>query len=102
MTREYMVVFEKGAKNWSAFSPDVEGCGSLGDDLDETRSQMREALKAYLDDAFQAGEPLPEARKTQVDFEEFDPEYATKQYVVEWLSVPLPESTSSTHQSQAA
>jgi predicted RNase H-like HicB family nuclease len=95
-----MVVFEKGAKNWSAFSPDVEGCGSLGDDLDETRSQMREALKAYLDDVFEAGEPLPEARKTQVNFEEFDPEYATKQYVVEWLSVPLPDS--STRQSQAA
>jgi predicted RNase H-like HicB family nuclease len=102
MTREYMVVFEKGVKNWSAFSPDVEGCGSLGDDLDETRSQMREALKAYLDDTFQAGEPLPEARKTQVDFEEFDPEYATKQYVVEWLSVALPESISTTRESQAA
>jgi predicted RNase H-like HicB family nuclease len=102
MTREYMVVFEKGAKNWSAFSPDVEGCGSLGDDLDETRSQMREALKAYLDDVFQAGEPLPEARKTQVDFEQFDPEYATKQYVVEWLSVPLPQSLSYTQASEAA
>ena len=102
MKREYMVVFEKGAKNWSAFSPDVEGCGSLGDGLDETRSNMREALKAYLDDTFKAGEPLPEALKTQVDFEEFDPEYATKQYVVEWLSVPLPGSIASTRQTQAA
>ncbi|MGD0831088.1 MAG: type II toxin-antitoxin system HicB family antitoxin [Terracidiphilus sp.] len=102
MTREYMVVFEKGATNWSAFSPDVPGCGSMGDDLDETRSQMREALKAYLDDTFQAGEPLPEARNTKVDFEEFDPEYATKQYVVEWLSVDLPESISSSRQSRAA
>ena len=74
----------------------------MGDDLDETRSQMREALKAYLDDTFQAGEPLPEARNTKVDFEEFDPEYATKQYVVEWLSVDLPESISSSRQSRAA
>ena len=102
MTREYMVVYEKGASNWSAFSPDVEGCGSLGDDLDQTRSQMREALKAYLDDALQAGEPIPEARKTHVNFEEFDPEYATKQYVVEWLAVPIPESIPSTRQTQAA
>jgi predicted RNase H-like HicB family nuclease len=102
MKREYMVIFEKGANNWSAFSPDVAGCGSLGDDLDETRAQMREALKAYLDDTFQAGEPLPEARNTKVDFEEFDPEYATKQYVVEWLSVDLPESISFTRQSRAA
>jgi len=100
MTREYMVVFEKGATNWSAFSPDVEGCGSLGNDLDETRSQMHEALKAYVEDVFQAGEPVPEARKTQVNFEEFDPEYATKRYVVEWLSVPLPDS--STRHSEAA
>jgi hypothetical protein len=55
-----------------------------------------------VDDAFQAGEPLPEARKTQVDFEEFDPEYATKQYVVEWLSIALPESNSTPRESQAA
>ena len=39
MTREYLVVYEKGTNNWSAFSPDVPGFGSVGDDLEETRKK---------------------------------------------------------------
>jgi predicted RNase H-like HicB family nuclease len=92
MTREYLVVYEKGVNNWSAFSPDVPGCGSLGDALEDTRANMREALELYLTDTVRAGEPIPEAVTTKVDFDEFDPDHETKQYFVEWLSVspPLP------------
>jgi len=90
MTREYLVVYEKGQENWSAFSPDIPGCGSLGDSLDETRSNLREAFELYLCETVKAGEPLPEATATSVDFEEFDPGHETKQYVVEWLGVTLP------------
>ena len=98
MTREYLVVYEKGANNWSAFSPDVPGCGSMGDDLEDTRASMREALELYLNESAKAGEPIPDAIATSVDFKEFDPEHETKQYVVEWLSVSLPI----TKESQAA
>ena len=90
MKREYLVVYEKGSENWSAFSPDIPGCGSLGDDLDETRSNMRDAVELYLDETVKAGEPIPEAGTTSVDFSEFDPEHETKQYVVEWLDVNIP------------
>jgi predicted RNase H-like HicB family nuclease len=91
MTREYLVVYERGATNWSAFSPDVPGCGSLGDSVEEVRASMREALELYLNESVKAGEPLPEATATTVDFEEFDPDHETKQYVVEWLPVTLPQ-----------
>jgi predicted RNase H-like HicB family nuclease len=94
MTREYLVVYEKGANNWSAFSPDVPGCGSLGDALEDTRANMREALELYLRQTAKAGEPLPEATATSVNFEEFDSDYKAKQYAVEWLSVALPQSSS--------
>jgi len=90
MKREYLVVYEKGRENWSAFSPDIPGCGSLGDTLGQTRSNMREAVDLYLDETMKAGEPLPEATATSVDFDEFDPGHETKQYVVEWLEVELP------------
>ena len=93
MTREYLVVYEKGATNWSAFSPDIPGCGSLGDTLDETRLNMREAMELYLNETANAGEPVPEAVATSVDFCEFDPNHQTKQYVVEWLAVQLPQSS---------
>ncbi|MFY9746882.1 MAG: type II toxin-antitoxin system HicB family antitoxin [Acidobacteriaceae bacterium] len=91
MTREYLVVYEKGERNWSAFSPDVPGCGSLGDTVEDTRANMREALELYLSESAKAGEPIPEATATTVDFEEFDPGHETKQYVVEWLRVSLPQ-----------
>lgn len=91
MTREYLVVYEKGEKNWSAFSPDVPGCGSLGDSVEETRDNMREALELYLAETAKAGEPIPPAVATAVDFEEFDPGHQTKQYFVEWLRIALPQ-----------
>jgi predicted RNase H-like HicB family nuclease len=102
MTREYLVVYEKGATNWSAFSPDLPGCGSLGKELEDTRANMREAMELYLSESAKAGEPLPEAAATSVDFEEFDPGREAKQYVVEWLAVSLPQSLAPTRTTQAA
>jgi predicted RNase H-like HicB family nuclease len=92
MTREYLVVYEKGESNWSAFSPDIPGCGSLGDSLDDARANMRDALELYLSETVKAGEPVPEATATSVDFNEFDPDHQT-QYVVEWLAVQVPQSS---------
>jgi len=92
MTRDYLVVYEQGQTNWSAFSPDLLGCGSLGDTLEETRTNMREAMELYLNETATAGEPIPPALAGSVNFEEFDPRREAKQYVVEWLSVSLPKS----------
>ena len=92
MTREYLVVYEQGPHNWSAFSPDLPGCGSLGDALDDTRANMREAMELYLIETAAAGEPIPAAQAAIVNFDEFDPQREAKQYVVEWLSVTLPET----------
>jgi predicted RNase H-like HicB family nuclease len=86
MTREYLVVYEKGGTNWSAFSPDIPRCGSLGETLDDARASMCEAMELYLSEAAKAGERVPNASATSVKFSEFDPDHQTKQYVVEWLS----------------
>ncbi len=64
MTREYLVVYEKGEKNWSSFSPDIPGCGSLGDTLDETRANTREAMELYLNETVKAREPIPDAQSS--------------------------------------
>ena len=92
MIRKYLVVFEQGTANWSAFSPDVPGCGSLGDSLDEVRTNMREAIAVYLNETVAAGEPVPVPQGAIVNFEEFDPEREAKQYVVEWMNVSIPET----------
>ena len=102
MTREYLVVYEKSANNWSAFSPDVLGCGSLGDALEDTRENMREAMELFLGETAKAGEPIPDAVTRIVNFDEFDPDHETKLYFVEWLPVSLPRSLSLTETTQAA
>jgi predicted RNase H-like HicB family nuclease len=102
MTREYLVVYEKGATNWSAFSPDLPGCGSLGDALEDTRANMREAIELFLIETAKAGEPIPTPSTTSVDFEEFDPDHEAKQYFVEWLRVSMPRNNARTRATQAA
>jgi hypothetical protein len=52
----------------------------------------------YLSETAKFGEPVPDAMATSVDFSEFDPDHHTKQYVVEWLAVQLPQlSTTPAH-----
>jgi predicted RNase H-like HicB family nuclease len=102
MTREYLVVYEKGANNWSAFSPDLPGCGSLGDTLEDTRANMREAVELYLTETVKAGEAIPEATATNVNIDEFDPDHETKEYFLEWMPVSIPEPHSHKEQTQAA
>jgi predicted RNase H-like HicB family nuclease len=102
MTREYLVFYEKDANNWSAFSPDLPGCGSLGDELEDTRANMREAVEVYLEETMKAGEPIPEVSARIVNFDEFDPNHEIKEYFMEWLSVSLPMTHSYSESSKAA
>jgi predicted RNase H-like HicB family nuclease len=90
MNREYLVVYEKGPKNYSGFSPDVPGCGSMGDTVEDTRANLREALEFHLFELAKAGDPIPETCTTTVNFEEFDPEHE-ETFVVEWITISLPE-----------
>jgi len=102
MTREYLIVYEKSSSNWSAFSPDLPGCGSLGDALEDTRFNMREAVELYLSETVKAGEAIPDAVSTGVNIDEFDPGHESKQYFLEWLEVSLPDSVTHTTAMQAA
>ena len=92
MTRRYLVVYEKGAANYSGYAPDVPGCGSVGDTLEEMRSNMIEALEFHLEGLAEDGVAPPEAVTTNVDFREDDPEHGVLHCVVEWLQVRVPTS----------
>ena len=95
MKRTYLVVFEKGDDSWSAFAPDVAGTGGLGDSVEEARESLREGVGYMLEDAVERGLPVPEAISTSVDFSEFDPNPAQSQYVIEWLTIDVPEGATS-------
>jgi predicted RNase H-like HicB family nuclease len=89
MKRNYLVVFGKCiGSNFSGHAPDVPGCVSAGDTLEEMSAMMREALEFHLEGLASHGEPAPEALTVNVEFkpEDFeDVEY----FVVRHLEVNL-------------
>ncbi len=70
--RRYVVVFEKGERNWSAFSPDVPGCVTTGATREETAANMREALALHLEALRDAGLPLPEGSAPEAEVSMLD------------------------------
>lgn len=47
------------ANNWSAYVPDLPGCITTGATLDETKANIREAIKGHLQTLKEFGDPLP-------------------------------------------
>ena len=95
MKRTFLVVYEKGKKNYGGFAPDVAGCGSLGGTLEEIRANLKEALQLYMDYSAETGRPIPEAKTTHVTLPidgEPDPNMT---YVVERITVNIPTQKSS-------
>jgi len=90
MKRRYLVVYERAATNYGAFAPDVPGCASLGETLEETRRLMSEGLRFHLEMLMDDGEPVPESTTTAYDFAEDTPENGVAHCVVEWLEVEIP------------
>jgi predicted RNase H-like HicB family nuclease len=90
MKKTYWVVYEKGKNNYGGFSPDVPGCISLGDTLDEIRVNLAEALQLYIDTAVELGYPIPEPTSKGITIP-LDSESGQKaSYVVEQLTINIP------------
>ncbi len=90
MKKRYLIVYEKAASNYGAFAPDVPGCASLGETLDETRRLMAEGLQFHLEMLAEDGDAIPEALTSNYDFAEEIPENGVCHCIVEWLDVEIP------------
>ena len=60
--RQFAVIFEQGEHNWGAIVPDLPGCVSIGDTLEQVQENIKEAIKLYLEELQDKGEPIPESR----------------------------------------
>jgi predicted RNase H-like HicB family nuclease len=60
MSRSYLVVIERGARNFSAYVPDLPGCVATGGTREETVERMREAIALHLEGLRADGEQIPE------------------------------------------
>lgn len=57
---DYTVVIELAPDgSYSAYVPDLPGCVSCGDTLDEVRSMIREAVELHIESLRSHGEPVP-------------------------------------------
>jgi predicted RNase H-like HicB family nuclease len=58
--KEYTVIYEPGADNWSAYAPDLPGCIATGKTRSDVEIQIREAMEFHIEGLRQHGEPVPE------------------------------------------
>lgn len=61
----YVIIIEKAGGNLSAWFPDVPGCGTVGDTVDEVLHNAIEALEGHLE-----GEQAPSARPLKAILDE--------------------------------
>ena len=72
MRRKYLVVIEKATNNYGAYSPDVPGCISTGNTIEETLQNFREALEFHIEGTLEDGDPIPEAHSVEAHFVEVE------------------------------
>lgn len=57
----YPIVIEQGKTNYGAYSPDVPGCGTVGDSIEEVKQNLQEALEFHFEGLLEAGLPIPQS-----------------------------------------
>ena len=58
---QYLVIFEKAPDGtiWAKV-PDLDGCYSSGDNIDEAKENVKDAISLYLEDLKDEGKPAPQ------------------------------------------
>lgn len=57
--RRYLVIIEKGTRNYSAYSPDIPGCIATARTREQVARRIREAITFHLDGLRRRGLSLP-------------------------------------------
>ena len=98
MTKKYLVVYAKAcASNFAGHAPDVPGCVSVDDTLDEMRAMMRQALESHFAVMLEHGEGIPQPKASKVEFADEDFE-DVEYFVIEHLQVEVSVKRHRTHE----
>ena len=57
---KYAVVIEQAGQNFSAYVPDLPGCISVGDTIQETERNIRDAIALHVDALRAHGDVVPQ------------------------------------------
>lgn len=55
----YAIVIERAESNYSAYVPDLPGCVAVGDTVEETAREIREAIAFHLEGMRADGAKIP-------------------------------------------
>jgi predicted RNase H-like HicB family nuclease len=68
----YAVVIEKGERNYSAYVPDLPGCVSVGDTVEQVKAEIRESIEFHIKGMREDGLPIPKplSRAAYVEIKE--------------------------------
>jgi len=58
--KKYLIIVEETSTGYSAFSPDVPGCGSTGGTKEEVERNIQEAIAFHIEGLRQEGYEIPE------------------------------------------
>ena len=58
----YAIVIEKAEGNYSAYVPDLPGCVSCGNSIEEVEQMIREAIQGHIQLMREHGDPVPPPR----------------------------------------
>ena len=64
MKLQYAVLFYEGPEDYWMQVPDLPGCFSAGDDLEDARRMVKEAMTLWLEVSAEHGEPIPQTTMT--------------------------------------
>lgn len=67
--KKYAVIFERAPNNWCAYVPDLSGCVTTGQTLEETRALIAEAIQFHIEGLKLHGYAVPEpgARAEEIE-----------------------------------
>ena len=58
----FLIVIEKAAGNYSAYSPDLPGCVATGRTRDQVARNMHEAIEMHVRGLLEDKRPVPQSR----------------------------------------
>ena len=58
--KKYLIIVEKTDTGFSAYSPDIPGCGSTGRTKEEVERNIQEAIQFHIEGLLEEGYPVPE------------------------------------------
>ena len=57
---EYVIIYEKGNSSYGAYVPDLPGCITVGETLEETETLIQEAIEFHIEGLQEDGDDVPQ------------------------------------------